>query len=774
MKDTFKKLLGVIQDAALALFRRIKQYPKLVRIAVYAVGGFLVSILLFVVLVWAGLFGRIPTKEDLKTISHQVATEVYSADSVLLGRYYIQERSTVPESEIPEGLKNALIATEDARFYQHHGIDTKSLFRVLIKSILLQNESAGGGSTLTQQLAKNIYPRRSYALLSMPINKIREMIIARRIEKLYSKDEILVLYLNTIPFGDNVFGVKTAAERFFSVPVRQLSIDQAAVLVGMLKATHRYNPRLFPERAKQRRDVVLSQLAKYSFITKDELSGYTSRPLKLKYQRISHNEGLAPYFRAFIRAELLAWCKDHEKRDGTAYNLYTDGLKIYTTIDSRLQRFAEQSIRSQMVVLQEKFSKQLKKQTMDQIAIGKIVHLAAYKALKNSGKTDKEVMASLKRPSRKKVFGYAGVKERSISSYDSLIHHMKFLQAGLMALEPGTGNIRAWVGGIDHEFFQYDHVKETTKRQIGSTFKPIVYAAAMEQGISPCDYVSARKTSYTNMEDWTPENSGDDIYDQKYSMEGGLANSVNTVSVKVLEQAGITNTIRTAERMGITSELPKVPSLALGTASISMIEMVTAYAVFANRGKHVAPVYITGITDSRGKVLESFDDHPKPVAALSSETSDMMVHMLKRVVNEGTASSLRGRYNLSNDIAGKTGTTQSNADGWFIAITPKLVVGCWVGADDPRLHFQRTAEGQGAATALPIVGRFFQKLNSNDDFNDISKARFVSLTPALMRKLDCELSRSDRNFIDRIFNRKKGVKKTKFKEGKKKLFRRNR
>ncbi|HTE33224.1 MAG TPA: transglycosylase domain-containing protein [Chryseolinea sp.] len=752
---------------------RLKHYPKVVRTVLYAAAGLVLAIILFVASIWGGLFGHVPGANELRNINHQVATEVYSADSVLLGRYFLQERSTVPAKEIPESLKNALICTEDVRFFKHHGIDTKSLFRVLIKSILMQDESAGGGSTLTQQLAKNLYPRRDYVMLGLPINKVREMIIAKRLESVYSKDEILALYLNTIPFGDNVYGIKTAAERFFSVSVRQLTTDQAAVLIGMLKATHRYNPRLFPERAKERRDVVLNQLSKYKFITDAERDAFTSKPLGLHYQRLSHNEGLAPYFRAYIKAELLAWCREHEKADGTPYNLYTDGLKVYTTIDSRLQRYAEESMKAQMAVLQAKFSKQISSQTVAQVAKSKVTQLSSYKRLKQAGISDKEIMAQLKTDGLKKVFDWKGDKEMKISTYDSLIYHLKFLQAGLLAMDPASGSVRVWVGGIDHEFFQYDHVKESTKRQIGSTFKPIVYAAAMEQGISPCDYVSARKTSYTNMEDWTPENSEEDTYDQKYSMEGGLAGSVNTVSVKLLEKAGIANAIRTAEKMGIKSELPKVPSLALGTASISMIEMVNAYAVFANKGKHIPPKLLTGITTNEGKVLESFEHSVTPLQAVTKETSAMMLHMLKRVVNEGTGAGLRSRFNLSNDIAGKTGTTQSNADGWFIAVTPKLVVGCWVGADDPRIHFRSTALGQGAATALPIVGRFFQQMNTEKEFGAISNAKFENLSPALMKKLDCELSRSDRNFLQRIFNRKKGVKQTKFKEGKRKRSRRD-
>lgn len=736
-----------------------------VRWAAYGIAVVILMIAAFVGMVWMGVFGRVPDRSELASINHQVATEVYSADSVLLGRYYLQERSPVQFKQIPEGLRYALISTEDARFYKHNGIDVRSLMRVLVKSIALRDESAGGGSTLTQQLAKNLFPRRGYTLFSMPINKVKEMIIAHRIEKIYSKEEILALYLNTIPFGDNVYGIKTAAERFYSKDVQQLDTDEAAVLIGMLKATYRYNPRVYPERATQRRNVVLAQMEKYGHLSSADRERLQAKPLSLRYQRLSHNEGLAPYFRSYIKSELLAWCRENKRADGSNYNLYTDGLKVYTTIDSRLQRFAEEAVRSQMAIIQKRFNDQLSRNTLTTVGRSHLSQLDAYRALKKEGRSEREIMDELKKAGPRRVFDWSGEKETNISIYDSLIHHLKFLQAGFLAMDPQSGALRAWVGGIDHGFFQFDHVRPSTKRQVGSTFKPIVYAAAMEHGVSPCDYVSARKTSYTNMEDWTPENTEEDTYDQKFSMEGGLAGSVNTVSVKLLEQAGISNTIRTAERMGIRSDLPSVPSLALGTASISVVEMVNAYAAFANHGKHVDPIYITAITDAKGKVLESFGTSDAPIAAISKETSAMMVHMLRRVVNEGTGTSLRTRFGLTNDIAGKTGTTQSNTDGWFIAITPKLVVGCWVGGDDPRLHFRSTALGQGAATALPIIGSFFQQMNKDQSFAAISKAKFEPLTAAQMKKLDCELSKSDRNFLDRIFNRKKGVKQTEYREG---------
>ena len=763
MKSFLNYFTIILKSGMASLHRWFTALPRYARLAAIAAGSFFVLLLAFVLMVFAGAFGRLPSRADLANIEHQVATEVYSADSVLLGKYFLEERSMIPSSQIPSSLKEALIATEDVRFYSHHGLDTRSLVRVFVKGIVLQRESAGGGSTLTQQLAKNLFPRRSYMVFSLLINKVREIIIAKRLEKIYSKDEILALYLNTIPFGDNVYGIKTAADRFFSLPVSQLTLDQSAVLIGMLKATHRYNPRLYPERARQRRDVVLSQLEKYHFISEAERDSLVAKPLQINYHRTSPDVGLAPYFRSYIKNELLSWCRLHEKPDGSPYNLYTDGLKIYTTIDSRLQQYAESAMQSHLAHLQEKFVRELDKKLVREITDRKVKLLPQYQQLKKDGLTEEEIVAEMKRPAKKTVFTWKGERDMEISTYDSLLHHLQFLQTGLIAMDPANGDVKVWVGGINHEYFKYDHVRESTKRQVGSTFKPIVYAAALEQGVSPCEYTSARKTAYSNMHDWTPQNGEKDTYDQKYSMEGGLAMSVNTVSVKLLEKTGISSAIAVANRMGINSDLPPVPSLALGTASISVIEMVTAYAVFANSGRYNAPAMITGITTKEGELLEGFKHETEGEEAISKETADMMLYMLKRVTSEGTGAGIRTKYGLRNDIAGKTGTTQSNADGWFIGITPKIVVGCWVGADDPALHFRTTSSGQGAVTALPIVAGLFQQVNKDRALAPIALAKFAPLNRTLLEKLDCDLYRSDRNLFQRIFNLKKGTKESKFK-----------
>lgn len=744
-------------------YRRHGLMKTLAGLAGVAAAGVFALAALFIVLVWSGFFGRLPDKHHLKEIHHPIASEVYSADSVLLGRYYLQDRTPVDARDVPDNLKEALIATEDIRFYHHQGVDVKSLFRVLVKTILLQRESSGGGSTITQQLAKNLYPRKSYLLLSLPINKVREMIIAGRLEDVYAKEELLVLYLNTIPFADNTYGVKTAADRFFSTPVKDLGPEQSAMLIGMLKATHSYNPRLFPERALARRNLVLAQMAKYGFITKEEKETLQAKPLALRYNNVAQSSGVAPYFRAYIKHELLQWCKENRKPDGNSWNLYTDGLKVYTTIDSRMQAYAEKAMKRQMKSLQEKFTNQLDREKVNEVAMRRVHRLPQYRALKETGLPEDEILQALRKPVKTKIFTWDGVKEVHMSFYDSLKHHLQFLQAGILAMEPGTGAIRVWVGGIDHRFFQYDHVRPGTKRQVGSTLKPILYAAALERGIGPCSYISARRTEYTNVDAWTPANTEEETYDRKYSMEGGLSGSVNTVSVKLLEKTGIRNAISVARKMGIQSDLPAVPSLALGTPSISMMEMVGAYGALANAGRYVKPRYFTAITDHRGRVLEDLlQDDDEAVEAVSEESAGMMVHMLKSVVSEGTGASLRYRYGIRNDVAGKTGTTQLNVDGWFMAITPRLVIGSWVGADDPRLHFKSTTLGQGASTALPITAFFLQQLNQDKSLRDISYAKFPALSAELQEELDCKTYKSNLNIFERIFKKKKKIQAKKF------------
>ncbi len=768
--------ISISVQRLLVFFKRQTVFKKLLIVFGFFAGAIFSFVFLLFVLVWIGALGDLPSREELKIVENPVASEVYSADSVLLGKYFIQERSDLPYSKIPTHVVNALLATEDIRFYDHNGIDYRSLGRVLFKSVLLQNDASGGGSTLTQQLTKNLYPRQRYWMFSLLVNKMREMIISSRLEKVYDKNTLLALYLNTVPFGENVFGIESAAQRFFSKSTHQLSIDEGAVLVGMLKATHSYNPRIFPDRSKQRRNIVLMQMEKYKKVSPTLTDSLKSLPLTVRYNKITHHTGLAPYFREYLRSELLVWCRNHQNEKGEPFNLYTDGLKIYTTIDSRLQNYAEVATTKQMTLLQDQFMKHWGKKdpwhNQPNVLEEAIKRSDRYKSLQQAGLTHQQILLEMKKSYLMNVFTWQGEKEVKMSSIDSIKHYLKFLNAGLMAMDPQQGAVRVWVGGINHNYFQFDHIRESTKRQVGSTIKPIVYAAALQKGEKPCDFISAEKTTYEGTEEWTPLNT-EENYDLKYSMEGALTYSVNTVAVHALEKAGIDNTITLAKKMGITSELEHLPSLALGAPSISMTEMVTAYSCIANKGRSVKPYYLTSIASRNNVVIENFKSKAGE-QVLSKDNAQMLVQMLKRVVNEGTGASMRSRYNVDNDMAGKTGTTQSNADGWFIVMTPSLVVGSWVGADDPRIRFRSTTLGQGARTALPITASFFQQINTDTEFTNLSQAHFPELPSNLEQKLSCDLYKSDKNVLQKIFGKKEKESVRAFGEKKKKkgLFKR--
>jgi penicillin-binding protein 1A len=726
-------------------YLRRNRYARWTLMGVSSVTLLVVSFLLYV-------NSQTPSRKELTSIRNAVASEVYSADSVLLGRYFIQDRTEVKYEDISPALIDALIATEDIRFYKHNGIDYRSLGRVLVKSILLQNESAGGGSTITQQLAKNLYPRKNYWMASMLVNKFREAMIALRLESIYSKNEIIALYLNTIPFADNTYGIQSAAKRFFSTTAKDLTLSQAGVLVGMLKATHYYNPRLFPDRAKDRRNVVFAQMVKYNYLADAGADSLKQKPIDLQYQRTTFHEGLAPYFREHVKAELIRWCEEHKKPDGTAYNLFTDGLKIYTTIDSKLQQYAENSVARQMAGLQEQFfdhwGKTMPWKNDENVVMDGVRRSQRYKQLKEQGLSEDAIMEVFNQRMPMRLFTWEGEKEVETTPLDSVKHHLQFLNAGFLAMEPHTGEVKAWVGGINHDFFQYDHVRESTKRQVGSIFKPFVFAAAIEKGIQPCELIPADQQTYVNEEGepWTPRNSQYD-YGVTYTMRGALAYSVNTVSVKLIQRAGISNTISLARKLGISSDIEEDPSISLGSASISMMEMAAAYAALANDGVASYPYFIQSIKDRRGKVYDNFKPAVSGTRAMSEETAKLVRHMLQSVVQEGTASRLRWRYNIYNDVAGKTGTTQDNADGWFMAISPKLVVGSWVGADDPRVRFRSTYLGQGSNTALPMVAYFMESINKDTAYRQISKARFEQLPYSLSRKLNCDLYELDDTLI---------------------------
>jgi penicillin-binding protein 1A len=703
-----------------------------------------------------GLFGAIPDSTEIQSIRNNQASEIYFSNGDLLGKYYLYDRTSVDYNYLPTHVVNALIATEDARFFEHHGIDYRSLLRVFFKTIILQDNSAGGGSTITQQLAKNLFPRQDYGLLSIPVNKFREMAIAEQLEEIYSKNEIIALYLNTVPFGDHVFGVESASRRFYNASVNDLTIDQAAVLIGMLKGNYAYNPRVFPERSLNRRNVVLSQMNKYGYLTELELHAYQDLPIELDYTKMTLHEGPAPYFREQMRMQLLEWCKSHFKADGSPYNLYTDGLKIYTTLDAGMQQAAELAMQRHMAALQTAFEKEwgnnapwLRDKSLIEHAVKQT---PIYLSLLKKGLTEKEISDSLHKERTMELFEWAGDKEVKASVYDSVRHYLKFLQTGFVAMDPKTGAVRAWVGGINHQYFEYDHVNVNTKRQVGSTFKPFVFASALESGVKPCDYFSSKQITYENMENWAPENAEAETHNF-YTMKGALTHSVNTVSVKVLEETGIASAVKLARDLNISSTLPEVPSLALGTADISTIELAGAYAAFLNHGIPVAPQMLLRVEDGEGKVLEEFVADEQQ-AAMSENTSKIMLDMMQAVIKDGTGKRLHSSYNLTNALAGKTGTTQSNRDGWFVGMLPNLVTVTWVGANNPKIYFKSTILGQGASSALPIFAFFLEKLNKDSHYNGITRERFAAPSGDLLYLLDCEPYKEKEGFIKGLLTRK--------------------
>ncbi|MCE4565303.1 transglycosylase domain-containing protein [Maribellus sp. CM-23] len=695
-----------------------KKYPVLRWIGKAAIVFFLLGCLFFI-LVFLGVLGPVPSKDQLQIINNPLASEVYSADGQILGRYYVENRSYASFEEISPNVINALVATEDARFYEHRGIDEIALLRVLVKSVVLRNDHSGGGSTISQQIAKNLFPRVNYGPLSMPVNKLREAIIAYRLERIYSKNEILALYLNTVPFAENTFGIEVAAERFFSKAPAKLDVHEAAVLVGMLKANNYYNPRLHPERALGRRNVVIDQMLKNNYLSAEEAVFYKEKPLGVRYRMISYNQGPAPYFVEMLKPELMEWCSNNQNEKGENYNLYTDGLKITTTLDYNLQVYAQQSVKEYMKDLQKVFDNHWKDR--DMFKADPAILKSAIQNQNTSGRSYQEELASYNAKTHTTLFTWDGLESKEVTRLDSLKHYLKMLNAGFIAIDPQEATLKAWVGGIDYRFFKYDHVK--APRQTGSTFKPFVYLAALEENIPPDTYFPNQLKVYKEYDDWTPRNSHDH-YEGYYNMKGALAKSINTISVDVLLEAGIDETIEIARDLGISADLPEYPSLALGVASISLKEIVEAFAGLVNDGIPVKANYLVQIADKNGKVLKTFEPNISRSPVVAPENCRAIIKMMEAVIDEGTGRTIRTVYNIPGEFAGKTGTTQNNSDGWFIGLTPRLVTGCWVGADDPRVHFRTTTYGQGAYMALPIVGKFFYKTYRDSKYSSLKNSSF--------------------------------------------------
>ncbi len=724
-----------------------------IRYALIGLGAALLGLFLLVSSVYFEAWGELPSKKELSEFEYQRASEVYSSDSVLIGKYYLFDRQPVTYEDFPEHLVNALVAIEDERFYEHSGVDYPSLIRVGIKTILMQDQSSGGGSTLTQQLAKNLYPRRERNPTNLAVDKIKEMIIASRLEAIFSKEEILTHYLNTVSFGDNTFGIESASLKFFNKQANQLKVEEAAVLVGMLKATYGYNPRVFPEKSKSRRDLVLQAMVNNYFLKEQQKDSLRTIPLKLDYKKFDYIDGVAPYFREEVRKQLLKW-SNAEKEKGNEYNIYTSGLKIYTTLNYKMQLLAENTMKKHMSSLQQSFEKSygknapwLVKKSIIERAVKNTPH---FKKLLGQGLSEKDAWDSLTNKRKIQLSDWNGEQTVVASPIDSVKHYLKFLNTGSLSINPKTGAVNTWIGGIDFKNFKFDHVAQS-KRQVGSTFKPVVYTAALEIGIPPCAYFSAREIEYMNLKGWSPSNSGnkDEAY-LNYSMEEALSKSVNTVAVKVLEATGIENVLTQAKKMGVFSELPKQPSLALGTGEIYLNELAGMYASYVNDGRAVYPYLIKNITNQKDSLLTHFEPKRAKNSAFSKETRQIMVEMMKSTINSGTASRIRNTYKLNNDIAGKTGTTQNNKDAWFVALTPKLVHVTWVGLDNHEIGFKSTRLGQGANAALPLFALWYKELNKDKNFNHITKAHFERPGVFVRDQLNCEPVKRD-GFFKRLF-----------------------
>jgi len=730
--------------------RIVKWTLRLIQLGIF-------SLFFFILLTWIGAFGKLPSTEELQQIETANASEVYSSDGKLLGKFYTENRTTIKLDSISPYLITALLAIEDKRFFEHSGIDLRSWMRVF-KGLATNSSELGGGSTLSQQLAKNLFPREKFAIpgISILINKIKENIIGIKLENLYNKEELLTMYLNTVPFGGNRYGIQVAARYFYNKRPKTLTPDQAATLIGMLKATTALDPNRNPKNSEKRRNLVLSQMLKnkdFRFdseemamisamvtagaITVEQYEELIKKPLNATiHEEVGNNEGIGTYFREYLRVkELPKILANLVKEDGTSYNQYTDGLKIYTTLDSRMQTHAEEAVFKHMSYLQNEFEKHWKGYKDekpwgdDKWIDDQVKRSERYQLLKQSNVSDKDIDSIFKVPAPMKVFTWAKVpveRDTMMTPLDSVRYYFTMLNCGFMAMEHNNGYIKAWVGGTDFRFFKYDHI--LSKRQVGSTFKPIVYAAALQDSIGPCEFFRNKEVTIL---DWTPKNS-DNSYGGWYSVIGGLTYSTNVIAAQLIEKVGIQKTIDLATKMGVTTTLPREYGISLGAADIPLLDMMKVYGTIANKGLRPEPTTILKILDRYGKVIY---DHEEAiigntelgphVQALDTMTAAIMSRMMQSVVVYGTANNLRSRYVPHGDFAGKTGTTQNHADGWFIAFNPKLVTGAWVGGPSPAVRFRNMGLGSGAAMALPIVGNFWYALAIDKNFAKITQEKFV-------------------------------------------------
>ena len=726
----------------------IKNFWKLFLCSVIGV------VLLFLFASW-GFFGEMPSFEKLENPDSNVATEIISSDGEVIGKFYAENRVPVKYADLPKHLVDALVATEDERFYEHSGIDAKGTLRAISKF-----GTNGGASTITQQLAKLLFHGAdgSKNIVLRIIQKAKEWIIAVRLERQYSKNEILAMYLNQVDFNYNAIGIRSASKIYFNKEPRDLKVEESALFVGMLINPSFYNPtrekRL--EKVTDRRNTVLGQMVRNGVLDKSKKEELEKQPIVLDFKTESHSEGSATYFREYLRDYMKKWVKDHPKEDGTEYDIYRDGLKIYTTIDSRMQKYAEEAVTEHLTNLQAEFFKNAKGKknapfvNLSEDQTNSIVKRAMksserWRLLKDDGKTEDEIIKSFDVKTKMKIFTWAGERDTIMTPKDSILYYKHILQTGMMAMEPQTGHIKVWVGGIGYKHFQYDHVGQGA-RQVGSTFKPFVYATAIEQlGMSPCDSIidtpfTMPKGKWGIDQAWSPQNS-DGKFRGLLTLKGALANSVNTISAKLMDRIGPKTVVDMVHELGVTSEIPERPAIALGAVEITVEEMVAAYSTFANQGVYIKPTFITKIADKNDVVIDQIVPVSKDV--VNTDVAYAVLKLLEGVTEDGSGKRLRWGgagfrnydYSFSNPIAGKTGTTQNNSDGWFVGMVPNLAAGVWVGNDDRSAHFRSTFYGQGATMALPIWGLFMKKCYKDSDLS-VSKEAFDR--PAkLSIKVDC-------------------------------------
>jgi penicillin-binding protein 1A len=700
-----------------------------------------------------GFFGQLPTFEELENPQTFLASQVISSDGQVIGKYYVQNRSNIQYKDISPYVINGLVATEDARFYDHSGVDMRSLFRVFFKTFIGRSSSSGGGSTITQQLAKMLFPRDPKAgKIKLMFRKFKEWVIAARLERQYTKQEIITMYLNRFDFINSAVGIQSAAHVYFNTSPDSLRIEQAAMLVGMEKNPSMFNPKNHPKTAMERRNVVLFQMKNYDYLPQKKYDSLKAVPLTLNFKPENPDDGLASYFREYLRDNYLRkWCEEHPKPDGTKYDIYKDGLKIYVTIDSRMQQYAENAMQENCAYLQPKFFAELKnrknapfdyrvtKDEIEGLMNSSIRRSDRYRSLKESGASEAEITKNFHTPVQMAVFTWKNPKheiDTMMTPYDSIKYSKAFMQSGFVSIDPHTGYIKAWVGGIDHRFFKYDHVM-VAKRQVGSTFKPFIYTLAVQNGYSPCYEMPNVPVTIPNGDNpWTPHNADTEDDGKMMTLKKALALSVDRIAASLTYQFSPQAVVNLVRRMGITDDIDAVPALCLGTCEIPVVSMVGAYCTYANKGIWVQPTFVVRIEDKNGRVLDQAK--PKTNQALSEQDAYVMIKMMEGVVEHGTGVRIQYKYHMKNPIAGKTGTTQNCSDGWFIGITPNLVSGCWSGFEDRAIHFENMEWGQGATESLPVWANYMLKVYDNPALHIEQDVDFEKPKGPLTIEIDCD------------------------------------